>query len=320
MEEEITGLIRTGFETGIDPAPSTTPLIKESYTPRKVMFGDIPVVENIENQIPDDKFKSYEQRFDLLKSLVSSTEDINEQTFLSSRLVYRSVMGLEPESGFFSNEARVLHQALDKVDALDNYSLFVDNTYGMEVLFVNLKATESVMLENREFFGIDNSVQNLSKENIDQVVLNTFNQDNLDNAVKGHGLLSGFPKESVDYYLTNEKHRSPFPIKKLDQKSLDYLQSGTPHWDEERLSQVYNRDYIQVGNLPTEKIKKDRIGIRGYGTAFRTSDPPSKEVFDYCQEMLEIDRRLGVSQFVEDTRNMIKQRKELQTQQGVTDK
>ena len=278
---------------------------EQEKAPRHVMFGDIGVIEELVDTLSPEELQQYQENLVLFKKLVESAQDPAEKTFLSSQLVFRSIMGLEPESSFLGNEGKVIFRALERVGGKDKFAVMVGGKFSSDIVFVHAQAAESVLRQYSNELGIQLPQDRLSREQVAKYVKALYNQPDVKKANYAIGLLSGFPKDAVDYFVTHTTHFGEYPLRSLDLTAIQYLASNGPtNLDHERVRNVYTRDYLQYGDAKQLKSGTN-IAVRGFGTDFVALHPPSKEVIQYCQRLLEIDRRLGITQYIKKVRSKL---------------
>lgn len=293
------------FQSPPTPEPKThhnDTQVEQVKVPRHVIFGDISIIEELTDTSSPEEFQRYQENFVLFQRLVGSAQTLDERTFLSSRLVFRTIMGLEPESGFFANEGRTLFRAMERVGIKDRFAIMAGGKYVPEIVFVHTQAAEQVLRKYSRELDIQLPDGQLSREQVAAYVKALYSQPDLRRSNYAIGLLSGFPKDAVDYFVSHNTHFGAYPLRTLDTKLARYLTaSGPAELDPERVQNIYTRDYLQYGDAkPLEAGTK--VGIHGFGTGFTTSYPPSDEVRRYCQRLLEIDRKLGVTQYIQRVR------------------
>jgi hypothetical protein len=273
---------------------------------RKVMFGDVTITEDLTNRIPSEEFEQYEKDFSIFKSLVNEAQNEDEKAFLSSRYAFRSVMGMEPESSFFPNEASVLYNALKRAGAKDNFTLFVGGKYETDISFIHLRSAERVLQQMNEALGIKLPDRPLSNQEISLKVMNLFNQKDTRAVQIATGLLSGFPVDAVTYWVNkvtpDQLARSQWFLRPLKPQEESFLFSQSPViLDKERIGKVYPRPFLTFGEKAMDVNLKD-VRISGFGTDFVSPNPPPESVTIYMQKILEIDRRLEVTTYIDSLR------------------
>lgn len=300
------------YDSGI---PRETYVLKEFDQARQVVFGDIVVVEDRENHLSDEEFKQYQERFELYKSILSSCNDINQRKFLSSSLVFGNVMGLSPEVKMYDWESVMLYQALKRTDSLDQFLIFKGDDTGLYHFF-HKDASAMCLKQNRQFLGIDNFENDLKVEEISERILTLYNKPDKLQRDKANGIFSGFPQEAVKLHSEHPEKVSLMPsIKRLNIQNIRYLESvkNMQTADVQVIQAFFSETLLQFRNINQSKtIDHNTLHIFGFGlSGYETSNPPSESDLQLCQRMLEIDRRLGVSQFMEYNRRIISAKEEL---------
>ena len=281
---------------------------------RIAVFGDIAVVENLENRISDEEFKHIQSDFDLFQKLIANSTDTKEQAFLASRHVFRVLMGLTPEASFFPNEAKVLYGALKKAGAIDRFTIFTSGKDGSFLSFLHLNRAESLLKKHKDELNLKITEEKLTDNQVIDTVASLYNDSDAHKRHLAIGLFSGIPKGSVEWWLKKEDvaHLNKYSLTPIDKKTEAFLESADAiPLDQERISGEYTRSYLQFGEAKPQQSGAE-ITIRGFGTDFKTTYPPSQEVIDHCQRLFEIERRLGVIDFISETRKLIDARRTLQ--------
>lgn len=276
---------------------------------RQVIFNDVSITERLENQIPPEEFDEYKKRFSIFKDMVESAEDPSERKFLSSRMVFSTVMGLEAESSFFPNEGKVLYKALERSKAKDDFVCFVGGRYESSVSFVNLQAAERILRERSDLLGISLPERDLTKDEISQYVMDLYNQSDPKAANMAIGILSGFPPLAVNYWVnkndSDQLSRSQWFLRPLRREERSFLSSSREiELDQDRVEKVYSRKYVDFGKRKVD-YEAEEVGITGFGTGFVSPYPLPDQVIEHCQKLLEIDRRLSVLDYVQSIKGSI---------------
>lgn len=290
--------------------------IKEQPTEcRTINFGDISLQENLDNAIPDDEFGRYHQNFDLFKRIVGTASTPDEEAFLASRQVFGSIMGLDAERGYFPEEAKILHQALKRTDATENFAMFFGGKYKSGIEFVNVPHAEEILRDNQGDLGLQLPDGKLSKDKLSEEIITLYKSPDGRLRNLAIGLLSGFPKESVQKWVdsaTANNHLPEFPLTPLSDEVMRYLDSEDPVvLDPERVAEVYSLPFLQFGEVPPHQAG-EKIAISAFGVTFGTTYPASPEVTAFCQKVAELDRRLQVTPYIEETHQHIAARRQLQ--------
>jgi hypothetical protein len=279
-------------------------LIKPETGPgREVLFGDISIHEQSKNLIPEDEFLQISEGFNLFKTLAETTTEPDAKKFLSSKTVFANITGLEAEGSYSPQEGKILYQALERCGGLDRFAVVKGGVYEdyQSPTFIHLGSARKIMGLNKDVFRVEGANLNeLTDEQLVSIIKHSYNNEDLPQRHQAIGLLSGIPRESVDWWVKNAKNLSDWKMNDLTKENYEFLESpiegGLPAPEEHK--RRYEGNFLEFGSNTEDFEEGDKIGIRGLGVAFNTTYPPSDEVVNYCQKLAEIDRRLGVSEYV----------------------
>lgn len=267
---------------------------------RHAVFGDVDVIESADNQIPSDEFQQYQDGFGIFKAMVDGAETSQERAFLSSILTFRAVMGLDAASSFLSEESKVFFRALERVGARDKFAVLTEESEG-DVLFLHLQGAKRVLNEHAVKLRV--TVADRTDSDVVRDVITVINRAVPEDHTTAMGILSGFTEDATDYWAHEDPARKQFPLRAVRHTSIDpltYARLRSPlgrHLDEYRLNHLYSKPFFSLGKSAPHTVG-DRVGFEGMGVAFMTKYPPSAEIQALGQKLLEIDRRLGVTEYV----------------------
>ena len=282
-------------------------------TLRKYNFGDIVVEAAPTTIIDPERMQVYKDRFKLFKSLIDSTDDYKEKAFLSYPGVFTLVMGLDPVKLLFPEEARVLFKALRKTDQLNKFAIVEGGKYIKDPTFIHLEAAQETLKDHTKFLNTPPIDTPIPRDELTEKIILLHNQKSKKMAERSAGIFSGIPQSAVEFFTEGMQgsEGSNFPLYILQEQSFSNL-LGTgefqipeaPDTSEGRLRGIYLQPYTSTGNIP-EHTDCERIAINGFGVTYATQYPPAPDQINLCQRIIELDRQLGVSDYVQDVRSDI---------------
>lgn len=281
-------------------------------------FGDVVLKEDVNFSLAEKDRQFYNERFKLFRQLIFSTNDLNEQSFLSTTYIFRSIMGLAPESSYNNQHGTIYCQALNKINALNKFVVLkgeiasipeIGNAY--EVNLIDIQSTERILRNNSDALRLKNhnihlppSEIKLSGDQISQYVQLLHNQVDKKEASRAWGLLSGFPLEEVNKYTKNNPANFALKLSPYSKDELNSIMSSKISVGPEYKNFFLKSHYLEP--IKTEEEQKNTGTFNGFGVSFKMTPPFSIGVEDLGQKFLAINRTVQAAGFIEGVKNNCK--------------
>lgn len=297
-------------------APSV-PASREGFHPRNIVFGAIEVREAI-----DKDFLSLQERqvfqfgFNNLENMLGKVANPVERMVLTNPDMVSGIVGWQPAVGVGFGEAAVFYQAFERTGKVfdQEYSLFDFGHKGTLQLLVNNTAAENKLRIFQNELGIELPNEELTPEQLGTYIVGLLNEPDPKRANLAHGLLSGFPIEDVKYWVENADVRPVPEVKSIDNIEARFTQERglrtlgrtirldpLPFLDISR-SDNRSREHAYFRDTRAEHQNGNPLTVEGYGLRWITTNPPSQEAMEKCQQLLQVDRELGLTELIEKQR------------------
>lgn len=297
---------------------------KEIVSPRKATFGSVKIQEDLQSDLlTQHEKKLYHGGFVMLEDVVGSVDDNVIRMVLTNPDVVSGIVGLQPLVSMNTAEAGVIYQAFRgaRINFNQDYSLL---EFGKEKDFikilVNDRAAEHVLKTYQHVLGISIPERTLEKDEILNFTTQLLGSTDLKRANLAHGLLSGFPLEDCQYWIEGGKAQlNPISqLKKIgdvdnrfgDQTITDKTgKKVTGKWNP--IPNLDPDDYLMTSSknhfLPDTRasLRDDPKGgiVEGFGLRWSSVFPPRDSTVKHCQKLLQVDREVGLLNFVNNQRN-----------------
>jgi hypothetical protein len=289
------------------------PSIKENPNGRSAVFGKVDIQEDLTHDLLDPEERNlYKEGFQIWKSCIESTSGNISKIVLLEPQSASVVIGYQPFVAIKKPEASILYQALYRTvpDIDDKFRLLTQINRKDEVIeLLNIPAIRHVLKKYHQELQLDKMTYSLSTDEIVRVYMDLNRSDNRSLA---NGLLSGFPyQDCVMYASTLSQWDGKTQFKPTDIDSLIYSSITTrkstvriPYNPEKHIER---EDLVGLGDTyyPQKYIIDERKDLDtpldfmcGFGLYWRTSVPPSTDAILQGQKLLQIDRELGILDFV----------------------
>ena len=280
----------------------------------KVSFGQIEI-ENVSRPdlLQPQEREIFSKGFEKFKLLVQHTDNPAERTVLANPAVMSGLVGIQPLVSCWTGEAMTIMHAFSraKTNFDETYSFLEMGSKGNSYMLVNEPAVENVLRSHQDQLGITLPDRQLTKEERLKTILDLVNNPVKERSHFALGLLSGFPIEDCQRWVEQSglnpistlKH-VPNPeirftqergLRTLGRKvKLDPLSVLTPR-------EVVPRDYLPDKTASLRESNGVAV-VEGYGLGWVTFLPISVQTVEHCQKLMQVDKELGIIEFVEKER------------------
>lgn len=306
----------------VEQKPNATPL-KEIKAPRNAIFGSIEVKENLDSDLlTRDEKVLYRGGFEMLKDVTAGADNNIDRMVLTTPDVVSGIVGLQPLVSMETGEAGLVYQAFRKasIDFNQDYSfLEFGKERGYIKMMVNNRAAELVLRTNQKELGIELPNRRLSNDEVTVQITTLLGNTDAKKANFAHGLLSGFPPDDCKYAVEGGRNFSTIPalkkIEGLDARFGDQTITGkdgkkiTGRWDP--IPNLKPDDYSmeRTKNHFLPDARANVVGgvqtgtVEGFGLRWAAPFPPKESTVNHCQKILQVDREVGLLNFVNKQRS-----------------
>ncbi len=306
----------------VEQKPNATPL-KEIKAPRNAIFGSIEVKENLDSDLlTRDEKVLYRGGFEMLKDVTAAADNNIERMVLTTPDVVSAIVGLQPLVSMDTGEAGLVYQAYRKagIDFNQDYSfLEFGKERGYLKMMVNNRAAELVLRTNQKELGIELPNRRLSNDEVTNQITSLLGNPDAKKANLAHGLLSGFPLDDCKYAVEGGRSFSTIPplkkVEGLDARFGDQTITGkdgkkiTGRWDPipNLNPNAYSMEGTRNHFLPDARanvVGGVQTGtVEGFGLRWAAPFPPRESTTNHCQKILQVDREIGLLNFVNKQRS-----------------
>lgn len=284
-----------------------------SETPRTMVFGDLTVREDLSRDLLTPKEREiYDHGLTTLRLLVFASSEV-ERFILTSPMIVSTITGLQPHLSLSGREgALITRLAREKIPSfLNRYSFFEALPTSILVarsreIMINNEAAESAVRQNQDLLGLDLPDNPLTQNDISRLVLEHLGRPDEKKVGLLVGVLSGFPKGDIREDSRDLLDRvllpRPLIVTKTYSTEISYDQA-LAKLDTYRGG--WGSAYTGAAlHWPPEK-NPTHLTIAGFGLAWGTSNPASEAAVMHCQKIMQVDRELGLLDFVDRERSQI---------------
>ena len=304
----------------IEQKPNATPM-KEIKAPRTAIFGRIEVKEDLNTDLLSrDEKVLYRGGFEMLKDVMSAADNNIDRMVLTTPDVVSGIVGLQPLVSMDTGEAAFVYQAYRKagIDFNQDYSfLEFGKERGYMKMMVNNRAAELVLRTNQKELGLQLPDRRLSNDEVTTQITSLLGSGDAKKANLAHGLLSGFPLDDCKYAVEGGRDFQTIPpLKKVEGLDARFLQEtpikgSTKVMRLDPYSLLKPEDYSMEGTrnhfLPDARstvMGGVQAGIvEGFGLRWAVPFPPKEGTVNHCQKVLQVDREIGLLNFVNKQRS-----------------
>jgi hypothetical protein len=291
-----------------------TPLV-ESTPPKTAIFRSVEVPENTTTDLVSHEEKAiYADGFSTLQTLIRSTPDLTTRMFLTSPQFVANMIGLESFATMNEADFSTIYQAFRRadIDFNQNYAVavqyfeFEDHESRIpQYKVINIPSAEHILRTYQKELGIVLPEQHLTNEEVAQRVIELYDSPDQRISDMTNGLLSGFPLDDVKAYCEmpqiGKTIKPPLQPVQLDERFLQEYPFG-----EVRLDQVGDARNTFLPDERSEATDSKQLTVFGYGIGWRTTNPPPESTIRHCQKLMQVDQQLGLLNFIDQQRDMIR--------------
>lgn len=327
-ENQNGGLANQRFDAPTPNLPPKTPednkpdkeLIGQEFdkSPRTVNFGVVTIEEDLNLHLVSEEERGiYQEGFDELKRLIEAADDVGK-LYLTHPRFASVIIGFQGDYSTDKGDAAEIYRLYKKagIDFNERHRIFeyyfeFERDQKIRYGIFNLDTAKNVLRGYQEQLGLI-MPENPTDQAVENVIIALLEQPPSERETLAQGLLSGYPMGDIIPFARQAAlppGRAPAEMKK-EWRKIDPESA----FEDMSLGDVYldfmkrDEDYKWVASRDVSPS-----AVQAFGLSWRVQDPVSEATKAHLQKFLEIDRDLGLLDYIRGVRRTFNRDEVLRT-------